>query len=90
MIGEKDLQALLATMHPARRDGEYVYVLWPHGKELAGGIAAAVREAEGLTVVMPRAEADGRGLKPTASGCPMTLSGCGSPSKCVPHWRRWA
>jgi hypothetical protein len=41
MIGEK------ATMHPARRDGEYVYVLWPHGKELAGGIAAAVREAEG-------------------------------------------
>ena len=38
--------------------GEYVYVLWPHGKPLAGHIEAAVREAEGLTVVLPRAEAD--------------------------------
>lgn len=62
MTGEKDLRTLLATMHPVRRDGEFVYVLWPHGKPLAGGIAAAVREAEGLTVVMPRADADGLGL----------------------------
>ncbi|WP_427133314.1 N-acetyltransferase [Pseudarthrobacter sp. S9] len=62
MTGEKDLHTLLATMHPVRRDGEFVYVLWPHGKPLAGGIAAAVREAEGLTVVMLRADADGLGL----------------------------
>lgn len=40
------------------REGEYVYVLWPHGRPLAAGIEAAVREAEGLTVVLPRAEAD--------------------------------
>lgn len=58
MTGEKNLQTLLAAMHPALREGEYVYVLWPHGKPLAGGIEAAVREAEGLTVVLPRAEAD--------------------------------
>ena len=54
MTAEKDLHALLATMHPELREGEYVYALWPHGRPLAGAIAAAVREAEGLTVVLPR------------------------------------
>jgi predicted N-acetyltransferase YhbS len=63
MTGEKNLQTLLATMHPVQRTGEYVYVLWPHGKPLVPGIEAAVREAEGLTVVLPRAEADELGLK---------------------------
>lgn len=58
MTAEKDLSTLLATMRPERRDGEFVYALWPHGKPLAGAIAAAVREAEGLTVVLPRAEAE--------------------------------
>jgi predicted N-acetyltransferase YhbS len=62
MTAEKDLPTLLAGMHPERREGEFVYVLWPHGKPLAGAIAAAVREAEGLTVVLPRAEADSLGL----------------------------
>lgn len=62
MTAEKDLHALLATMHPELREGEYVYALWPHGKPLAGAIAAAVREAEGLTVVLPRNEADSLGL----------------------------
>ncbi|WP_457972173.1 N-acetyltransferase [Arthrobacter sp. D1-17] len=63
MTGEKNIQTLLATMHPVLRGGEYVYVLWPHGKPLLPGIEAAVREAEGLTVVLPRAEADAHGLK---------------------------
>ena len=49
-------------MHPELREGEFVYVLWPHGRPLAGAVAAAVREAEGLTVVLPRAEADSLGL----------------------------
>ena len=49
-------------MHPELREGEYVYALWPHGRPLAGAIAAAVREAEGLTVVLPRVEADSLGL----------------------------
>src|SRR4051812_30032266 len=73
MSGEKDLQTLLATMHPVRRGGEFVYVLWPHGKPLAGAIMAAVREAEGLTVVMPRAEADGLGLRYDFVGAWLTL-----------------
>jgi predicted N-acetyltransferase YhbS len=62
MTGEKNLQTLLASIHPVLREGEYVYVLWPHGRPLVGGIEAAVREAEGLTVVLPRTEADQLGL----------------------------
>lgn len=58
MTGEKDIRTLLASIHPVLREGEYVYVLWPYGRPLAPGIEAAVREAEGLTVVLPRAEAD--------------------------------
>jgi predicted N-acetyltransferase YhbS len=63
MTGEKNLQALLATLNPVLRDGEYVYVLWPHGRPLESGIEAAVREAEGLTVVLPRERADSLGLR---------------------------
>jgi predicted N-acetyltransferase YhbS len=73
MTGEKNLQTLLAGMHPVQRDGEYVYVLWPHGRPLAGGIEAAVREAEGLTVVLPRAEADRQGLAYDFVGAWITL-----------------
>lgn len=62
MTGEMNLQTLLASLHPVVREGEYVYVLWPHGRPLAAGIEAAVREAEGLTVVLPRVEADRLGL----------------------------
>ena len=73
MTAEKDLHTLLATMHPELREGEFVYVLWPHGRPLAGAIAAAVREAEGLTVVLPRAEADSLGLSYDFVGTWITL-----------------
>jgi predicted N-acetyltransferase YhbS len=62
MTGDMNLQTLLASLHPVVREGEYVYALWPHGRPLAAGIEAAVREAEGLTVVLPRDEADRLGL----------------------------
>jgi predicted N-acetyltransferase YhbS len=62
MTGEMNLQTLLASIHPVVREGDYVYALWPHGKPLDAGIEAAVREAEGLTVVLPREEADRLGL----------------------------
>ncbi|MFJ4026988.1 N-acetyltransferase [Paenarthrobacter sp. NPDC089989] len=62
MAGETDLQTLLGSMHPVTRDGDYVYALWPHGKPVEGDVEAAVREAEGLTVVLRRAEADRLGL----------------------------
>lgn len=60
---ENNLRTLLATLEPVRRDGEFVYVLWPDGEALEEGVAAAVREAEGLTAVLPRADADRRGLR---------------------------
>ncbi|MGO4245776.1 N-acetyltransferase [Paenarthrobacter sp. RAF54_2] len=62
MPGETDLKTLLASLHPVIREGDYVYALWPHGKPLEGDIEAAVREAEGLTVVLRRGEADRLGL----------------------------
>lgn len=73
MTAEKDLHTLLATMRPELRGGEFVYVLWPDGRPLAGGISAAVREAEGLTVVLPRAEADSLGLSYDFVGAWITL-----------------
>lgn len=73
MTAELNLQALLAGMHPVQREGEYVYVLWPHGRPLTAGIEAAVREAEGLTVVLPRAEADRQGLSYDFVGAWITL-----------------
>lgn len=62
MPGESDLKTLLQSLHPVVRDGEYVHALWPHGRPLEGGVEAAVREAEGLTVVLRRDEADRLGL----------------------------
>jgi predicted N-acetyltransferase YhbS len=73
MSAEKDLHTLLATMRPVRRDGEFVYVLWPHGRPLEGGIMAAVREAEGLTVVMARDEAEALALPYDFVGAWITL-----------------
>ncbi len=73
MTGEKNLQALLSGMHPVRRAGEYVYVLWPHGRPLGAGIEAAVRETEGLTVVLPRELADREGLSYDFVGAWITL-----------------
>ncbi len=73
MNGEKDLETLLATLKPVLREGEYVYVLWPHGRPLEPGIEAAVREAEGLTVVLPRALADSLDLPYDFVGAWITL-----------------
>ena len=73
MTGEKDLEALLAAMHPVQRGGEYVYAVWPEGRPLVPGIEAAVREAEGLTVVLPRAVADREGLGYDFVGAWITL-----------------
>lgn len=73
MTGEKNLEALLAAMHPVQRVGEYVYAMWPDGRPLVPGVEAAVREAEGLTVVLPRAVADREGLAYDFVGAWITL-----------------
>jgi len=61
--GEKNLRKLLRTMSPHLHEGEYVFALAPDGKVPPGtSPVVMVRETEGLTVVLPRAEADRENL----------------------------
>ncbi|MDD1478385.1 N-acetyltransferase [Arthrobacter sp. H16F315] len=73
MTAATGLHTLLATMRPELRGGEFVYTLWPHGRPLEGAIEAAVREAEGMTVVLPRKDADTLGLSYDFVGAWITL-----------------
>ena len=63
MAGEKDLRTLLATMSPQLNPGEYVYTVAPDGRVPAGvRPVVTVAEQEGLTLVVPRQDADRAGL----------------------------
>lgn len=63
MAGEKDLRTLLATMSPQLNPGEYVYAVAPDGRVPAGvRPVVTVAEEEGLTLVVPRQDADRAGL----------------------------
>ncbi len=59
MAGETDLPTLLRTLRPSVRADEYVYVT--RAVPEAVDAAAMVVEAEGITYVVPRADADARG-----------------------------
>ncbi|GAA2405038.1 ACT domain-containing protein [Streptomyces glaucosporus] len=63
MAGERDLQRLLAGMRPELTPGEYVFTTVPGGR-IPPGVApvVTVAEEEGLTLVLPREEADAAGL----------------------------
>ena len=68
MSGETDLHRLLASLQPVRRPGEVVFVSRPASElgeladpDLAGQVLATVVEAEGTTLVVPKALADERG-----------------------------
>jgi uncharacterized protein len=66
MTGEKDLNKLLASMSPALMAGEFVFCHFEearYGDHSDLGPIAAVAESEGLTLVVPRARADERGLE---------------------------
>jgi len=61
MTGEKDLQKLLASMSPELIEGEVVFCSFrdaQYGDYLTLDPIAAIREAEGLTLVIPRSKAD--------------------------------
>jgi hypothetical protein len=60
--GERDLQRLLAQAQPERRPGEFVFVSVE--PQTARGLPAhaSVRESEGLTLVIPRRQADEQAL----------------------------
>ncbi|OII59919.1 acetyltransferase [Streptomyces sp. CC53] len=63
MSGEKNLRALLASMSPRLNDGQYVFTLAPAGAVPTGvRPVATVLEDEGLTLVVPREDADREGL----------------------------
>lgn len=63
MNGERDLARLLAALRVSARDGEFVFVGTAKGDAALAAIAeASIREDEGVTYVLPRAQADVRAL----------------------------
>lgn len=63
MAGETDLQTLIASMDPVLRPGAYIVAMVPAADALGTVVPdATIREDEGLTVVLPREQADALGL----------------------------
>lgn len=63
MAAEKDLQVLLAGMQAEQRPGEFVYCTGAGaGSGQPSRAEATIREAEGLTAVLRREDADAQGL----------------------------
>ena len=63
--GETDLERLLHTMSPTLTQGEYVFCSLPgagYGDHATLEPIAMMREAEGLTLVVPRARAEEAGI----------------------------
>lgn len=64
MAGEKDLAKLLGGMRPRLRDEIYVFVTVLPGESLPPSLQPIMifREAEGLTAIIPEAEAQEAGM----------------------------
>jgi len=61
MNGENDLEKLVASMSPTLMDGEYVFCTFPdaqYGDHSDLEPIAAIRESEGLTLIIPKSKAD--------------------------------
>lgn len=61
MAGETNLEKLLASMAPELLDGEYVFCSFPnarYGDYSDLEPVAAINEAEGLTLLIPKSKAD--------------------------------
>ncbi len=69
----RDLGALLAGLSPERVPGVWVVAVLPGGRPVPETAAATIREAEGLTVVLPEADAVSLGLTPLFRGAWITL-----------------
>jgi hypothetical protein len=61
MSGESNLARLLATMQPELHPGEYVFCTAGPDAAVSGALGW-FREAEGVSLILPRAEADAQGL----------------------------
>ncbi len=76
MSGERDLQTLLASMSPVLLDGEFVFCTFAdacYGDHANLQPIASIMESEGLTLVIPRAKADGLALRYDSVFCGITL-----------------
>ncbi|MFC9246302.1 ACT domain-containing protein [Streptomyces sp. NPDC057136] len=63
MTGERDLRTLLKSMRPELNPGRHVFTTVPDGAVPEGvSPVVTVTEREGLTLVLPEAEADAAGL----------------------------
>jgi uncharacterized protein len=64
MSPESDLSTLIRTMSPCLGPEIYVFLSIPSGNPIPGGIVPVMmfREAEGLTLVAPREQAEAAGL----------------------------
>ncbi|MER6103291.1 ACT domain-containing protein [Streptomyces sp. NPDC001832] len=64
MTGERDLRTLLSGMRPELNPGRYVFTTTPHGTVPEGvDPVVTVTEPEGLTLVLPEAQAVSAGLR---------------------------
>lgn len=62
MGGERDLSTLLNTLRPELRPGHYVFTSTTGDVPTGASPVATVRDEEGLTIVLPRVQADDLGL----------------------------
>lgn len=63
MPGDTDLDSLLRHLSPRLNDGRYVYTRVTSGVPAGADPIVTVREAEGLTLVIPQEQADELGLE---------------------------
>jgi hypothetical protein len=75
MRGETDLMKLLKSMRPERNAGEYVFCVLDSSAQLADVTPLGLfREREGVTVILPRADADQAGLSYAGTFAWLTLT----------------
>ena len=71
--GAVNLRALLCELDPVQEPGVWVYAELPREATLPPGTVVAVMEQEGLTVVLPEADAEKSGLRPLFRAAWITL-----------------
>ncbi len=74
MSGETDLAVLIRALKPAVRHGEFVFVVVDDELVDTLSYEARIRETEGISLVMRRADADAAGLSYDFVGAWITLA----------------
>lgn len=76
MAGETNLNQLLTSMQPVLREGDYVFCSIPQGVGYGAALdpVGCFKEEEGLTLILPRHQAEAVGLPYPAIFALITLS----------------